>query len=102
MKLRIRHTTLFAYDGPIAEAYTEMRLAPTDDAGQRRVSFRLATEPRGEVMRHVDRYGNEVHSFDVLRVHERLKVTAKSEVHTADGFVDEQVAVDRPDGERRR
>jgi transglutaminase-like putative cysteine protease len=90
MKLRIQHTTLFSYEGPIAEAYTEMRLAPTDDAGQRRTSFHLVTEPRGDVMRYPDRYGNEVHYFDVLRPHDKLKVTARSEVHTADVFVDER------------
>jgi transglutaminase-like putative cysteine protease len=90
MKLRIQHTTLFSYDDRIAEAYTEMRLAPTDDAGQRRASFHLVTEPRGDVLHYADRYGNEVHYFDVLRPHDRLKVTAKSEVHTADAFVDER------------
>ena len=59
MKLRIEHTTLFSYDTPIAEAYTEMRLAPIDDTGQRRASFHLSTEPRGDVLRYADRYGND-------------------------------------------
>lgn len=90
MKLRIQHTTLFTYDNPISEAYTEMRLAPMDDAGQRRMRFHLTTEPRGEVTRYFDRYNNLVHYFDLLQPHERLKVTATSEVYTVDTFVDEQ------------
>jgi transglutaminase-like putative cysteine protease len=90
MKLRIQHTTVFAYDLPISEAYTEMRLAPMDNAGQRRMLFHLFTEPHGEVIRYTDRYQNEVHYFDVLQPHEKLKVTATSEVHTAESFIDEQ------------
>ncbi len=90
MKLRIEHTTVFFYDKPISEAYTEMRLAPMDNAGQRRMYFNLATEPRGEVTRYRDRYNNEVHYFDVLQPHGELKVTARSEVYTAESFTDEQ------------
>jgi transglutaminase-like putative cysteine protease len=90
MKLRIQHTTVFSYDVAITEAYTEMRLAPADDARQRRVSFRLVTEPHGEVARYPDRYGNEVHYFDVLRPHEELTVTAWSEVHTSEAYLDER------------
>lgn len=90
MKLRIEHITTFTYDLPISEAYTEMRLAPIDLAGQRRTAFRLKTEPGGEVTRYLDRYGNEVHYFDVLQPHQQLRVIAASEVQTSDTFVDEQ------------
>lgn len=89
MKLRIEHITTFSYDLPISEAYTEMRLAPMDMGGQRRTSFRLKTEPSGEVIRYLDRYQNEVHYFDVLQSHQQLQVTAFSEVITADQFSDE-------------
>jgi transglutaminase-like putative cysteine protease len=67
-----------------------MRLAPSDDARQRRAFFTLVTEPHGEVMRYTDRYGNEVHHFDVLRSHDELTVTARSEVHTSDTILEEQ------------
>ncbi len=89
MKLRIEHRTIFSYDLLISEAYTEMRLAPMDTAGQRRMSFQLTTDPRGEVHRYTDRYDNEVHYFDLLQPHTELTVTATSEVYTADGFMDE-------------
>ena len=90
MKLRIQHTTLFRYEQPISEAYTEMRLAPMDNAGQRLMRFQLTTEPHGEVMRYADRYNNLVHYFDVLQSHEKLKVMARSEVMTTDSYSDEQ------------
>ena len=47
MRLRIEHTTTFAYDSAIAEAYTELRLRPLNGSGQHCSSFRVATEPPG-------------------------------------------------------
>lgn len=89
MRIRIEHTTTFTYDSLISEAYTEMRLAPLDLGGQRRVLFRLQTEPEGEVTRYLDRYENEVHYFDVLQPHQQLRVTALSEVLTEDRYHDD-------------
>ena len=43
MKLRIEHKTVFTYDQPISEAYTEMRLRPLEAAGQRCLWFTLTT-----------------------------------------------------------
>ena len=84
MWLTIEHTTRFSYDEPIAEAYTELRLKPAHRDGQRCSSFSLSIEPRGTTIdEYVDRFGNTVHHFDVLEVHERLSVTARSEVWTA-------------------
>jgi transglutaminase-like putative cysteine protease len=88
MKLRIEHRTTFTYDGLISEAYTEMRLRPADAGGQIVHSFRLTTEPHGEVMHYVDRYGNDVRYFDVLVPHQRLSVTSVSEVSTPAEYVD--------------
>lgn len=82
MRLRIEHKTTFTYDEPITEAYTEMRLKPSDDGGQHCLSFALVTEPRGQVMQYLDRYGNDVRHFDVLMAHQTVSVTAISEVLT--------------------
>jgi len=83
MWLTVEHITRYAYDAPINEAYTEVRLKPVHRDGQRCSSFSVATEPRGAtVNEYVDRFGNVVHHFDVLEVHERLVVTVRSEVWT--------------------
>jgi transglutaminase-like putative cysteine protease len=96
MRLRVEHTTTFTYDAPIVEAYTELRLRPLDVGGQRCLSFRLRTEPHGVRVRELaDRLGNAVGRFDVLEPHERLKVTATSEVLTAARF-DEPAALLSP------
>jgi transglutaminase-like putative cysteine protease len=87
MILRVEHTTEFHYDGPIAEAYTELRLRPLEGGGQHCSSFRLITEPFGlRVRDYRDHLGNDVHHFDVLESHERLAITAVSEVMTPAWF----------------
>jgi transglutaminase-like putative cysteine protease len=88
MRLRITHTTTFRYDEPVAEAYMEMRLTPLDAGGQRCDSFRLTTDPPGEVRSYLDRFGNRVRNFDTLNPHDRLVVSARSEVSTPEAFVD--------------
>jgi transglutaminase-like putative cysteine protease len=87
MYLRVEHTTEFAYDDPIVEAYTELRLRPLEAGGQHCSSFRLATDPPGlRVREYRDNFGNDVHHFDVLESHDRLVVTAVSEVVTPGYF----------------
>ena len=87
MRLRIRHTTTFRYDEPVSEAYMEMRLMPLDAGGQRCDSFRLTTDPPGEVRSYVDRFGNGIRHFDTLNPHDRLVVSARSDVFTPESFV---------------
>jgi transglutaminase-like putative cysteine protease len=90
MKLRIEHTTSLAYDEPISEAYTELRLHPLDTITQRCLAFKLKTEPRGDVMQYTDRFGNLVHHFDALESHQRVVVRVLSEVVTEENFIDDQ------------
>ncbi|MFZ4987050.1 MAG: transglutaminase N-terminal domain-containing protein, partial [Blastocatellia bacterium] len=89
MRLQIRHTTIFHYTEAINEAYTEMRLRPLEGAGQRCYRFSLMTEPRGEVMSYIDRYGNTVHHFDTLQSHDRVVVMAASDVETTPTYLSE-------------
>jgi transglutaminase-like putative cysteine protease len=88
VRLRITHTTTFRYDEPVSEAYMEMWLTPLDAGGQRCESFRLTTDPPGEVRSYVDRFGNRIRHFDTLNPHDRLLVSARSEVSTPEAFVD--------------
>lgn len=89
MRIQIKHTTVFHYSDEINEAHTEMRLRPLEVAGQRCYRFSLTTEPRGEVMSYIDRYGNVVHHFDTLQSHDKLVVTAASDVETPYSFLPE-------------
>jgi len=99
MWLRIEHTTSFTYDEPIVEAYTELHLHPLTSGGQICSSFRLTTTPPGlKVRSYHDRYGNDVLHFDILEPHDRLVVSATSDVLTAAAFLD----VYRPPGPLER
>jgi len=81
--LRVEHTTELRYDAPIAEAYTELRMRPLEGGGQHCSAFRLTTDPPAlRVREYRDHFGNDVHHFDVLESHDRLAVTAVSEVWT--------------------
>ena len=89
MWLGVEHRTVFAYDEPIAEAYTELRLRPSDDGGQRCSSFLLVAEPPEiNVQQYTDPFGNTVHNFDVLEPHDRLTLVATSGVYAPEGFID--------------
>ena len=83
MWLRVEHTTTFTYEAPIVEAYTELRMRPLDSDGQRCSSFQLATIPGGvRIREYRDQLGNAVNHFDVLEPHDRLVVTARSDILT--------------------
>ena len=90
MHLFIEHTTEFSYDHAISEAYTEMRLRPLDTGGQRCLAFSLSTDPRGDILQYSDIRGNDVRYFDVLLPHDRLVVSAVSEVMTPEALVAER------------
>ena len=87
MRLRIKHTTSFTYDQLISEAYTEMRLKPLDADGQHCLAFRLTTEPLDAVSQYIDHFGNDVRHFDVIQPHQKLIVTATSEVLTPETYI---------------
>jgi transglutaminase-like putative cysteine protease len=90
MHLQINHTTIFSYSNLISEAYTEMRLKPVDHGGQKCLAFALTTEPGGAVMQYIDRYGNDVRHFDTINPHQRLVVSATSDVLTPPVFTDSE------------
>lgn len=61
-----------------------MRLKPLDAGGQRCLSFHLVTEPQDAVLKYTDHFGNDVHHFDVIQSHQKMVVSASSDVLTAD------------------
>lgn len=89
MLIRVEHTTTFEYSALISEAYTELRLRPLSAGGQQCTFFRLVTDPPGIVIRHYrDRLGNDVQHLEVLEDHDRISLTAVSEVSTPTSFAE--------------
>lgn len=84
MRIGVEHTTRFTYASSICEAYTELRMRPLTGGGQHCTSFRLVTDPPGVSVRtYRDRHGNHVQHLEVLEDHDRISITAFSEVDTA-------------------
>ena len=89
MLIRVEHATTFTYTDRITEAYTELRVRPLSTGGQQCTSFRLVTDPPGiRVRDYRDRLGNHVQHLEVLEDHDRIAITAISEVATAAVFSD--------------
>ena len=84
MLIRVEHTTAFTYAARISEAYTELRVRPLSSGGQQCTSFALVTDPPGiQIRGYRDRLGNHVQHLEVLEDHDRISITAISEVSTA-------------------
>ena len=64
-------------------------MRPLSGGGQHCTSFRLVTDPPGvRVRAYRDRLGNHVQHLEVLEDHDRISITALSEVSTAAVFSD--------------
>jgi transglutaminase-like putative cysteine protease len=83
MRLVIEHETRLTFPAPVREHQCELRLAPRDDAAQRRVSCTIAVEPVAELRAHQDCFGNLVHRFSLLAPHDGLVARVASEVETS-------------------
>ena len=81
-RLEITHTTRLSFSRAIAETVMELHARPLDGLGQRCISFRLDIDPSSELHSYRDGFGNHVHYFNHLPVHERVSVVAKSVVDT--------------------
>jgi len=89
MLIGVEHTTSFTYAAQISEAYTELRIRPLSAGGQHCSSFGLVTDPPGvRVRNYLDRLGNHVQHLEVLEDHDRIAITAISEVSTPPAFLD--------------
>lgn len=83
MILKVEHSTVFEYEGPIYETATEVRLHPASDTGsQRCASFSLNVTPAATVFEYTDFYGNKVHHFNILQSHRQVKIVATSVIET--------------------
>jgi transglutaminase-like putative cysteine protease len=83
VRLLIEHETRLSFPVPVREHQCELRLAPRDGEGQRRLSCRIEVEPRAELRSHLDCFGNPVHRLSLLAPHDRFLARVTSEVETS-------------------
>lgn len=84
IRYRIEHVTAYEYSQTVSVSHHMARLRPRTGAGQTLGDFRLRVLPApAQSETDTDYFGNAVDRFSIQEPHERLEVTARSEVAVA-------------------
>lgn len=82
MRYIIDHETSLTFPSPVREHQCELRLTPRQDATQRLHSLRIETDPPAELSTYVDSFGNQVHSFGLITLHDHLVTRLHADIET--------------------
>jgi transglutaminase-like putative cysteine protease len=91
-RMRVVHSTGYAYKSPVTASFNEARLTPRSDSRQNVILNRVETVPATRSYRYVDYWGTAVTSFDLYAPHTELEVTSSSVVETDKGGMPEKVS----------
>lgn len=84
MKYRVTHTTRFDYEAQVGHCYNEARLLPRSLDHQKVLQADLQIEPLpADHYQRQDYFGNRTDYFSIFQPHDRLIVTATSEVEVS-------------------
>src|SRR3954453_5460582 len=83
-RLRVVHSTGYAYKSPVTASFNGARFTPLSDPRQNVILNRVKTVPATRSYRYEDYWGTAVTSFDLHAPHTELAVTATSVVETGD------------------
>jgi transglutaminase-like putative cysteine protease len=81
-RLRVVHTTGYAYQSPVTASYNEARLTPRSTTRQNVILNRVETIPATRSYRYIDYWGTAVTAFDLHAPHTDLTVMSSSVVET--------------------
>lgn len=81
-RVRVVHSTGYAYKSPVTASFNEARLTPRSDNRQNVILSRVETVPATRSYRYLDYWGTAVTAFDLHAPHTELEVTASSVVET--------------------
>ena len=81
-RMRVVHTTGYAYKSPAMASYNEARLTPRSNTRQNVILNRVETVPATRSYRYIDYWGTAVTAFDLHAPHTELTVTSSSVVET--------------------
>jgi transglutaminase-like putative cysteine protease len=84
-RMRVVHSTGYAYKSPVTASFNEARLTPRSDSRQNVILNRVETVPATRSYRYVDYWGTAVTAFDLHAPHAELEVTSSSVVETDHG-----------------
>ncbi len=81
MKYRVTHITEFIYEALVGLCYNEARLLPRELPHQRVLSCELQVDPLpNDHYERIDYFGNRTDYFSIRHPHDRMIVTATSEI----------------------
>ncbi|MEC5386297.1 transglutaminase family protein [Uliginosibacterium sp. H3] len=81
MLYKIEHVTRYAYSRPVGLSFQVAHLRPRDDAEQTCLSSKLVVVPAPErIDTDLDYFGNDLARFELVSPHQKLIITATSEV----------------------
>jgi transglutaminase-like putative cysteine protease len=89
-RMRVVHSTGYAYKSPVTASFNEARLTPRSDSRQNVILNRVETVPATRSYRYVDYWGTAVTAFDLHAPHTELEVTSSSVVETDKGALPEE------------
>jgi transglutaminase-like putative cysteine protease len=81
-RVRVVHTTGYAYQSPVTASYNEARLTPRSNTRQNVILNRVETVPATRSYRYIDYWGTAVTAFDLHAPHTELTVSSSSVVET--------------------
>jgi transglutaminase-like putative cysteine protease len=81
-RVRVVHTTGYAYASPVTASYNEVRLTPRSNTRQNVILNRVETIPATRSYRYIDYWGTAVTAFDLHAPHTELTVSSSSVVET--------------------
>ena len=76
----IEHISRYLYTTPVRHGVLSLCLKPRDDAGQRLLSFEIATSPPASLNSETDIFGNTKQIINVHREHRALEIVSRSVV----------------------
>jgi transglutaminase-like putative cysteine protease len=84
MKYKVTHTTIYNYTEAVPICHNEVHLTPREHRRQACLSHRLRIRPEpARIDTRIDAFGNHAGWFSIQEGHQRLAVTAHSQVQVA-------------------
>lgn len=84
MRISIRHTTHYGYDGRGSFAVQRLRLTPTHNRAQVVRAWSIQAKGIEHAASYVDGFGNPVHLITHCKPYDELTIVAEGDVHTVD------------------
>jgi transglutaminase-like putative cysteine protease len=84
MRLKISHTTEYAYDEPVPYSLQRLRLTPVSGPTQKVLNWAVTVDGAKIETGYADQYGNRVELVSVEGAEHRITITASGEVETHD------------------